>query len=179
MARSLFNAPLQIQPGTITRALHNTTTAGSAVINKVIAGTGITITNTGVDAGTGDVTVNATGQSASPITGIGYATGAGGTVAQATSKATGVTLSKTTGTITMNAASLAAATVVSFVLTNTSIAATDLLLCEHVSGGTAGAYSIAAFPAAGSATISVRNNTAGALLEAIVLRFSIFKSVNA
>ena len=36
----------------------NTTTAGSALITKVIAGTNVNITNTGVDAGTGDVTVN-------------------------------------------------------------------------------------------------------------------------
>lgn len=59
MARSLFNASLQIQAGTITRSLHNTTTAGSAVINKVIAGTNITFSSTGADAGTGDVTINA------------------------------------------------------------------------------------------------------------------------
>jgi len=38
--------------------------------------------------------------------GIGYATGAGGTVTQATNKSTGVTLSKTCGVITMNAAQL-------------------------------------------------------------------------
>ena len=36
----------------------NTTTAGSALITKVIAGANVNITNTGVDAGTGDVTVN-------------------------------------------------------------------------------------------------------------------------
>ena len=74
MARSLFNADLQVQPGTITRALHNTTTAGSAVINKVIAGTGITLSSTGADAGTGDVTINSAAGSF-PGAGVGKSTG--------------------------------------------------------------------------------------------------------
>lgn len=107
--------------------------------------------------------------------GLGYGAGAGGTVAQATSKTTGVTLSKLCGDITLNAASLAAATIVSFVLTNTFIEATDLLLIQHVSGGTVGAYTVTANCAAGTATIYLRNNTAGALAEALVLKFSLRK----
>jgi len=59
MSRSLFNAPLQIQPGTITRALLNTATAGSALLSKVIAGSNVSLVSTGADAGTGDVTINA------------------------------------------------------------------------------------------------------------------------
>lgn len=117
--------------------------------------------------------------SSANASGLGYGTGAGGTVAQATSKATGVTLSKPVGSITMNAASLAANTTVSFVLTNTLIAATDQLVVTHVSGGALGSYNITAAPAAGSATIYVRNITAAALAEAIVLRFTLIKSVNA
>jgi hypothetical protein len=57
--------------------------------------------------------------------GVGYATGAGGTVTQATTKSTGVTLNKITGQITMNNASLAAGTLVSFTLTDSTIAATN------------------------------------------------------
>jgi hypothetical protein len=40
----------------ITRSKLNTSLAGNAVIAKVLSGTGITIAQTGVDAGTGDVT---------------------------------------------------------------------------------------------------------------------------
>jgi hypothetical protein len=109
--------------------------------------------------------------------GIGYATGAGGTVAQITSKATGVTLSKLCGTITMNAAALAAQTTVAFVLTNTFIAATDYIDIQHDSVGTLGAYNVVATPAAGSATISVRNVNTASLSEAIVLRFAVIKGV--
>lgn len=117
--------------------------------------------------------------SSSATAGIGYATGAGGTVTQATSKTTGVTLNNITGRITLSNASLAAATIVSFTLTNSAIAATDLLVLNHVSGGTLGAYTINAAAAAGSATIHVRNNTAGALAEAIVIGFAVIKAVTA
>ena len=107
----------------------------------------------------------------------GYITGEGGTVTQATSKATAVTLNKKCGQITMNAAALAAATTVTFVLTNSTIAATDLLVLNHVSGGTAGAYLLNAQAAAGSASVNVRNITAASLSEAIVISFAVIKAV--
>lgn len=110
--------------------------------------------------------------------GVGYATGAGGTVSQSTNKTIGVTLSKASGQITMNNATLAAGTIVSFMLTNTSIAATDVLVLNHISGGTLGAYTLNAACAAGSAVIYVRNNTARSLSEAIVIQFALIKGVN-
>jgi hypothetical protein len=58
------------------------------------------------------------------------------------------------------------------------VAATDLVHVQHQSGGTIGAYSINASAAAGSFTVQVRNNTAGALLEAIVIRFAVIKGAN-
>lgn len=109
----------------------------------------------------------------------GYSTGAGGAITQASSKSTGVTLSKSCGAITMNNAALAAATIVSFTLTNTLIAATDVLVLNHISGGTVGSYTLNAQCAAGSATINVRNNTAGSLGEAIVIQFALIKAVSA
>jgi hypothetical protein len=108
---------------------------------------------------------------------FGYATGAGGVVTQATSKATGVTLSKLSGEITMNAAALAAGAIVSFTLTNTNIAVTDVMTLNHVKAGTRGAYGLNAECLAGSATISVRNNSAASLSEAIVIRFAVVKAV--
>jgi hypothetical protein len=112
--------------------------------------------------------------------GIGYATGAGGTVTQATSKATGVTLNKLSGAITLNAAALAAATVVSFVLTNSFIAAGDILVLNHTATGTFGAYTLNAHGAgSGTITIDVRNASAGSLSEAIVISFAVVKAVTA
>lgn len=110
---------------------------------------------------------------------LGYTTGAGGTVTQATNKSTGVTLNKATGQITMNNAALAANTSVNFVLTNSVIAATDVLIMNHIGGGTFGAYAFSAQAAAGSATIAVRNLTAGSLGEAVVIQFAVIKAVTA
>ncbi len=107
--------------------------------------------------------------------GVGYATGAGGAVTQATSKSTGVTLNAAVGQITTNAAALASATIVSFTLTNSAIGANDLVVLNHSAGGTAGAYTLNAQCAAGSAKISVRNATSGSLSEAIVIAFAVIK----
>lgn len=111
---------------------------------------------------------------------IGYNTGAGGTQAQATSKATGVTLNKVSGEITLNAASLAADTTVSFVFTNSQIEVGDNIAFSHASVGTFGAYIFNAHGyAAGSCTIDVHNATPGALAEAIVVRFTVLKGATA
>lgn len=106
---------------------------------------------------------------------FGYGAG-GGSITQATNKSTGVTLNTSCGQITMNGAALAANTTVTFTLTNSSIAATDLLILNHVSGGTAGSYLLNAQAAAGSASINVRNITSGSLSQAIVIGFAIIKA---
>lgn len=107
---------------------------------------------------------------------FGYAVGTGGSVVQGTNKSTAVTLNKVTGQITMNAASLGATTTVSFTLTNSQIAADDVVTINRKSGGTAAAYQVwCDSVAAGSCVISVRNTTAGALLEAVVLQFAVLK----
>ena len=106
----------------------------------------------------------------------GYIVGEGGTVAQSTSKSTAVTLNKRCGRITMNGAALAAATTVTFTLTNSTIAATDLLVLNHVSGGTAGSYLLNAQAAAGSASINVRNINGSSLSEAVVIGFAVVKA---
>lgn len=137
--------------------------------------------NVGIGITTPGTTLQVVGgiTSTSPTSGIGYATGAGGTVTQLTSKSTGVTLSKNCGTITLNNAALAAGAVVSFTVTNTSVAANDVVYTQHDSGGTIGAYTVTANTmAAGSYKITVRNNTAGSLSEAIVIRFVVIKAVN-
>jgi len=131
------------------------------------------ITGSGTITSTKAITAN------SVSGGIGYSTGAGGTVAQATSKSTGVTLSTPCGQITMDAAALAAGAIVSFVLTNTKITATDVLVLNHISGGTVGSYTLNAQCAAGSATINVANRSAGSLSEAVVIQFALVQAVNA
>lgn len=117
-------------------------------------------------------------KSVSPTAGIGYGTGAGGTVTQATSKVTGVTLNKVSGQITMNNASLANATAVAFTLTDSAIATTDVVTVSIASGGTVGAY-LVAVGATGSGTCSITlyNCSGGALGEAVVINFAVIKAV--
>jgi hypothetical protein len=50
----------QVLDGTIQRADLDTTTAGQAVVAKIVQGSNITLSSTGADSGTGDVTVSAT-----------------------------------------------------------------------------------------------------------------------
>lgn len=128
-----------------------------------------------------DIYVKKTGNiaSSSPSLGIGYSTGAGGAVTQATNKSTGVTLDKVSGSITMNNASLAGAATVSFTLTNSTIEATDVVVVSAKSGASTGKYTVAVTAtAAGSCQISVTNvgSTAG---EALVINFAVIKSVAA
>jgi len=123
--------------------------------------------NTSIRAGT---TITAT-------TGLGYFNSVyGGNVTQLTSKATTVILNAVTGTITMHNASLATQTTVSFTFTNSFIDTSDLLVLTNTGGAVAiGCYTLNALCAAGSATVSVRNITGGALTDALVIQFMLFK----
>lgn len=104
---------------------------------------------------------------------LGYGPGSGGTVTQATSKATGVTLNKPSGQITTASNAIAANSVVSFTLTNNKIGANDIPEVVIKSGATAGAYVVQVDAvAAGSCRISIRNMTAGSLSETLVLQFN-------
>jgi hypothetical protein len=110
---------------------------------------------------------------------IGYAAGNGGTVTQSSSKSTGVTLDKRTGTITMNSAVLGSQTTVSFTFTNNNCNPASMMLMTHQSGGTMGAYNITPYVDNGYATVYVRNVHTASLSEAIVIRFIIFTAVPA
>jgi len=106
--------------------------------------------------------------------GIGYSTGAGGTVTQSTSRTTGVTLNKPSGQITLFSQALAAGAANTFVLTNSTIAANDFILLNHFSGGTLGNYVFAANTSAGQANVTVRGITT-VTAEAPVIQYVIIK----
>ena len=108
---------------------------------------------------------------------LGYTTGSGGTQTQETSKSTTVVLNKATGQITLHGAALGANTNVAFALTNSTIAANDILVFNHVSGGTIGAYNFNAVAGSGTATVTVRNITGSSLTETPVISFAVIKAV--
>lgn len=82
------------------------------------------VTRVTIAGDTGNITVTGS---------IGYGTGAGGVVTQITSRSTGVTLNKVSGAITLvsNAGSTTPAT---FVVTNSTISATDTVIVNQKSG---------------------------------------------
>lgn len=114
--------------------------------------------------------------------GVGYGTGAGGTVTQATSKGTAVTLNKPTGQITMHNAALAGGgATVMFVLNNSILSATDVLLVTvQYPGISAGNYSVrVGNTVSGAANIVVKNESVSSLSEAVILNFAIIKGAAA
>lgn len=117
--------------------------------------------------------------SSQPLAGIGYGTGAGGTVTQATSKTTDVTLNKICGQVVMATGSLSAGANAVFTLTNSAIAAHNEVSVWVKSGGTANAYNANVVAvAAGSCAIRLTNTTGGVLNEAgVTVGFSVKKCV--
>jgi hypothetical protein len=106
---------------------------------------------------------------------LGYTAAAQGTVTQAASKSTAVTLNKSAGVITMNNASLATATNATFTLNNNLISANDTVILTIAGGQTTpGSYNVFANSlAAGSVSITLRNISGGPLSEAIVINFAL------
>ena len=89
---------------------------------------------------------------------LGYGIGAGGTVVQATSKSTPVTLNKPSGQITMHNASLAAGASVVFQVTNALVAESD---CVSATANATLNYRIEAVVGAGGGYFLVRVTNIG------------------
>lgn len=115
------------------------------------------------------------------VASIGYGTGAGGTVTQATSKSTSVTLNKPCGQITMNNAALAANTAVRFTLNTTLLAPTDTIIINFAStiGNVDTNYNLSWSVGTNSVNITLKNVSAGSLSEAVVINFAVIKGVTA
>jgi hypothetical protein len=112
---------------------------------------------------------------------LGYKTGAGGTITQATSKSTGVTLNKICGYVITANSALATNTAVSFALTNSFAVVGDVVIANLVAGYTNHYdYNITAgINATGTVIISIRNVSGASLSQAIRIQFAIIKSVTA
>jgi hypothetical protein len=172
-------APPIYTAGTVTAVGNITSVAGniSATVGSVSAGTTVTA-GTGISTALGDI-VATTGSVLAGST-FGLKTGAGGTVTQGTDKSTGVTLSKSTGQITMNNAQLNAGFAVSFVVTNTLCDANDFVALQVIGGvSSVFNYRVVAQPGAESFTVNVQNVTGVNLSEAIVIQYVLIKAVTA
>jgi hypothetical protein len=125
----------------------------------------------------GTIPSSVVGTTVYATTEIGYGTAAEGVVTQLTDKATGVTLNKSAGRITMNNAALAGGAVASFILTNSLISTNDtIIVCvsSNTTGSAAGAYTTyISYLAAGTALISLRNLSATSYSEAVIINYAI------
>jgi hypothetical protein len=120
--------------------------------------------------------IGATGiLSFSPTAGIGYTTGAGGTVTQATSRTTGVTLNQVSGAITLFTA-IGSVTATSFTVTNSAVAITDTISLS-VRSGTNKYLAFVTTVAAGSFEITFYT-TGGVSSDAPVISFNVIKGTN-
>jgi hypothetical protein len=126
--------------------------------------------------GTGNVTTAGGVLSSNATNGVGYATGAGGTVTQATSRTTGVTINKVSGAITLFSAA-GTTTPATFTVTNSAVAATDTIILNQKTGANQYVLLVTAV-AAGSFNITLYA-LAGTATEAPVINFAVLKAVAA
>ena len=106
--------------------------------------------------------------------GLGYGTGSGGAVTQLTSRTTGVTLNKTNGSITLFSAPNST-TFKTFTVTNSTVAATDVILLSQRTG-TDRQQLLVTNVAAGSFDIA-HATTTGTTTEAPIINFAVIKAV--
>ena len=156
--------------------------AGSMLINLLVGGAArFQVTKAGA------VTAASSIRSTSNSAGVGYATGAGGVVTQATSRTTGVTLNAICGQITLFAAAISGHEADQFVLTNSAIEPGDVVVVSIKSGLTAGTakyYNVQVVAVnTGQCTISVGNIDNGTVpaagTDTPVLSFAVIKAVAA
>jgi len=163
----LFTNATLVAPalGTVASGNISACTSTSMVLTtpNIGAATGTSLTASGVIASTGTA-------------GVGYATGAGGTVTQLTSRVTFVTLNKRCGAITMFSAA-GSATAATFQVVNSTVGANDVIILNQASGSNLYSF-IVTTVAAGSFNISFFSSS-GVAVDAPVINFAVIKAVAA
>ena len=154
--------------------LKTVTLTGTDGTTETFPSTSATIARTDA-AQSGSLTLNAASST------IGFATGAGGTVTQITTRSTGVTVSKPCGYIQTDTTSLAHGVAATFTVTNTTVAIGDVVVVSIRSGQVnKETHAYVSAVAAGSFDITVFNGAASAAeTGAILINFAVIKSVSA
>lgn len=149
--------------------------SGTAKAIRFAGSSGLYLSGNG--ANVNHITLSSSGDLTSSGGLIGYGTGAGNSVTQATSKSTAVTINSVSGAITLNNAALAASTNVGFTVNNTKVASTDVIIV-NLGGGFAsvGTYNVWVDDVStGTFRIVVRNISGGSLSEAVRINFAVIK----
>lgn len=110
---------------------------------------------------------------------VGYTAGNGGTVTQSGSRTAGVTLNAPSGQITLVSGSISGHGSQEFTLTNSYIAATDVVLVSFGSGLTSAQYDVTVTAtSAGSCKIAIHNvNNSATPTDTPVINFAVIKGV--
>jgi hypothetical protein len=132
--------------------------------------------STGAQTITGNQVASGSVTSTSATGGVGYATGAGGAVTQITSRTTGVTLNTVTGAITLVSAA-GSATPATFTVTDSAVAATDVVIVNQKSG--TDLYEIFVTNVAAGSFKITSFTTGGTTTESPVFTFAVIKGVAA
>ena len=177
-------------PGSFFGALNNSDTSNfsrllmgisqtSASIESQAQGTGGFLPLTFVTNNAERMRIDTSGNVLATGGALGYGAGAGGTVVQATSKSTAVTLNKPCGQVTMNNAALGAGASVTFQFSNNLITTVDALILTidgySITGFPTEKYSVSGSVIGSGAYITVKNISAGSLSEALRINFTIIK----
>ncbi len=182
------NPVLQVDSNTANQATGVKVTGAAAAAGVAVAAISSgTNENLTIDAkGSGTITLNGTGtggvttprslKSTGPTAGVGYGTGAGGTVTQGTSRTTAVTCDKVVGAITLVSAA-GSTTPFSFTVNNSTVAATDVIIVNQKSGTDKYDIDVTAI-GAGSFQLTL-NTKSGTTTEQPVFNFAVIKGVAA
>lgn len=155
--------------------------ASGAVINFNNGNVTLTHAAGGLTLAGATLSTNSSVLSTGATQGMGYGTGAGGTVTQITSRSTAVTLNKITGAITTDTTALAAAAEATFTVNNTTVAATDTVVLS-IKSGSVGGTPVAWVSAVATNSFNITiSNTHASVDEtgAIVINFAVIKAVAA
>tara|TARA_R110002126_G_scaffold78152_1_gene194814 strand:+ start:426 stop:836 length:411 start_codon:yes stop_codon:yes gene_type:complete len=105
---------------------------------------------------------------------LGYTTSALGLVTQLVSKATAVTLNKSSGRITTFATAMLTGTLATFTVNNSLVSVNDTVILSISGGATSQGYNVwVDVMAAGSFNITLLNRSAGTLTEAVIINFAL------
>lgn len=157
IASGAGNTPLNLSSGALT--------CGAASVSSLTSSGAVSATN---------VEASGSVNSSSASAGIGYATGAGGTVTQLTNRTTAVQVDRVCGSITMFSAA-GSATAATFTVNNSTVAVNDcIVLCQR--SGTNLYDLVVSAVGSGSFNITFRT-TGGTAVDAPVINFVVIKAV--
>lgn len=172
-----WNGAAWVDPVSVTAGVTSLNGASGALTRTTLAAYGIT---DGV-ATSGDQTIagNKSFSGNLLVTGgvLGYGVGVGGTVVQATSKSTGVTLNRLCGQITMHNAALIAGATARFAMNNAFVGETDEVSVWLVNPINPSAYDVAVDGiGSGVCVIRLRNTTnSTSYSDSVVIGFAVRK----